>query len=134
MEKTVSRIPARYASTRLCGKLLMEVDNKPIIQWVWEAAKKSKLADEVIIAADSELILEKAQSFGARVEMTSKDHKSGSDRICEVAKRHDEYSFILNIQTFMAFFLWILRIYIGYSGWIIRFVVGNAGISTVFLL
>ena len=98
MEKTVIIIPARYASTRLCGKLLKEVNNKPIIQWVWEAAKKSKLADEVIIATDSELILEKAQSFGALVEMTSKDHKSGSDRICEVAKRHDEYNFILNMQ------------------------------------
>ncbi len=98
MKKTVIIIPARYSSTRLCGKLLMEVDNKPIIQWVWEAAKKSKMADEVIIATDSELILNKAKSFGAQVEMTSNEHKSGSDRICEVAKRHNEYDYILNMQ------------------------------------
>ena len=98
MKKTVIIIPARYSSTRLCGKLLMEVDSKPIIQWVWEAAKKSKLADEIIIATDSELIFNKAKDFGAKVEMTSVEHKSGSDRICEVAKRHSEYDYILNMQ------------------------------------
>lgn len=98
MKKTVIIIPARYSSTRLCGKLLMEVDSKPIIQWVWEAAKKSKLADEIIIATDSELIFNKAKDFGANVEMTSVEHKSGSDRICEVAKRHSEYNYILNMQ------------------------------------
>lgn len=98
MKKTVIIIPARYSSTRLCGKLLMEVDSKPIIQWVWEAAKKSKLADEIIIATDSELIFNKAKDFGANVEMTSVEHKSGSDRICEVAKRHGEYDYILNMQ------------------------------------
>ena len=76
----------------------MEVDSKPIIQWVWEAAKKSKLADEIIIATDSELIFNKAKDFGANVEMTSVEHKSGSDRICEVAKRHSEYDYILNMQ------------------------------------
>ena len=98
MKKTVIIIPARYSSTRLCGKLLKEVNSKPIIQWVWEAAKQSKLAQEVIIATDSELILNKAKEFGAKVEMTSTEHKSGSDRICEVAKRHDEYDYILNMQ------------------------------------
>lgn len=98
MKKTAVIIPARYSSTRLCGKLLMEVDSKPIIRWVWEAAKKSKLADEVIIATDSELIFNKAKDFGAKVEMTSVEHKSGSDRICEVAKRHSEYDYILNMQ------------------------------------
>lgn len=98
MKKTVIIIPARYSSTRLKGKLLMEADNKPIIQWVWEAAKKSKLADEVIIATDNELIYNKAKEFGAQVEMTSSEHKSGSDRICEVAKRRSEFDFILNMQ------------------------------------
>ena len=98
MNKTVIIIPARYSSTRLCGKLLKEVDNKPIIRWVWEAAKKSQLADEVIIATDSELIYDSAKKFGANVEMTSCEHKSGSDRICEVTKRHKEYDYILNMQ------------------------------------
>ena len=98
MKKTLIIIPARYSSTRLKGKLLMEAGSKPVIQWVWEAAKKSKLADEVIIATDSDLIMEKAKSFGAIAEMTSSEHKSGSDRICEVAKRHKEYDYILNMQ------------------------------------
>ncbi len=97
-KKTAIIIPARYGSTRLCGKLLLEVKNKPIIQWVFEIAKKSKMADEVIIATDSEEIFEKAKAFGALVEMTSKDHRCGSDRIQEVAKRHPEFEYILNLQ------------------------------------
>ena len=98
MKKTVIIIPARYSSTRLRGKLLMEVCARPVIQWVWEAAMKSKLASDVIIATDDELIFNKAKEFGAKVEMTSTEHKSGSDRICEVAKRHKEFDYILNMQ------------------------------------
>lgn len=98
MKKTVIIIPARYSSTRLRGKLLMEVCARPVIQWVWEAAMKSKLASDVIIATDDELIFNKAKEFGANVEMTSSEHKSGSDRICEVAKRHKEFDYILNMQ------------------------------------
>ena len=91
-------IPARYASTRLEGKPLIEVNGKPIIQWVWEKAKNVKRADRVIIATDDERILNKALSFGAEAEMTDKNHKSGSDRIYEVAKRHDEFDIIVNLQ------------------------------------
>ena len=91
-------IPARYASTRLEGKPLIEVDGKPIIQWVWEKAKQVKNADRVIIATDDERILNKALSFGAEAEMTDVKHKSGSDRIYEVVKRHHEFDIIVNLQ------------------------------------
>ncbi len=96
--QTAIIIPARLASTRLKNKLLLEVDSKPIIQWVYESAKKSKLASSVIIATDSEEIYNKATSFGADVEMTSKDHQSGSDRISEVVKRHPDFEYVLNMQ------------------------------------
>jgi len=91
-------IPARYASERLKGKLMIEVLEKPIIQWVWEIAKKSQLADEVIIATDNKEIFDAARAFGARVEMTSIDHKSGSDRICEVLTARPEFDYVVNLQ------------------------------------
>ncbi|MDD3238044.1 MAG: 3-deoxy-manno-octulosonate cytidylyltransferase [Candidatus Gastranaerophilales bacterium] len=98
MSKTAIIIPARYSSTRLNAKPLIEVEGKPIIQWVWERAKQVKSADMVIIATDSQEIFDKAQSFGADVEMTSDKHKSGSDRIKEVAERHKEIDYIINLQ------------------------------------
>lgn len=98
MKKTAIIIPARFASTRLPGKPLLKVLNKPIIQWVWEKAKMAKLADNVIIATDSELIYEVAKTFTDDVEMTSENHKSGSDRIAEVANRNPEFDYIVNLQ------------------------------------
>lgn len=98
MHKTAIIIPARYNSKRLRGKPLLVAGNKPIIQWVWEKAKEVKSADEVIIATDNEEIFNVAKSFGANVEMTSENHKCGSDRIVEVANRHPEFSYIINLQ------------------------------------
>jgi len=98
MGKTAIIIPARYASSRLEGKPLIEVNSKPIIQWVWERAKSVKSADSVIIATDDQRIFDCALGFGADVEMTSTEHKCGSDRICEVAKRHEDFDIIVNLQ------------------------------------
>ncbi len=96
--QTAIIIPARYDSTRLKGKPLIEVKDKPIIQWVWEKAVMANLADRVIIATDNQQILETAESFGAEAEMTMDTHTSGSDRIAEVVQNHPEISFIVNLQ------------------------------------
>lgn len=77
-------IPARFGSTRLPGKPLMRIGAKPMLQWVHEAALASGAA-EVIIATDDERIMEAASGWGARVQMTSLTHVSGTDRIAEVA-------------------------------------------------
>lgn len=98
MSKTAIIIPSRYASTRLHAKPLIEVGGKPIIQWVYEKASAAKLADEVIIATDHEAIYNCAKSFGGKAEMTSVEHKSGSDRIAEVAKKYEEFEYIINLQ------------------------------------
>lgn len=98
MGKTAIIIPARYGSSRLEGKPLIKVEGKPIIQWVYEKAKQSKLADMIIVATDDERIFDAVKSFGGEVEMTSTEHKCGSDRIKEVAMRHPEISFIVNLQ------------------------------------
>ena len=91
-------IPARYNSSRLNGKPLLEVNDKPIIQYVYERALKVKNIDIVVVATDDERIYKKCIEFGANVEMTDDTHQSGSDRIGEVAKRHSDYEYIINLQ------------------------------------
>ncbi|MGN0031127.1 MAG: 3-deoxy-manno-octulosonate cytidylyltransferase [Candidatus Gastranaerophilaceae bacterium] len=98
MGKTAIIIPARYGSSRLEGKPLIKVMGKSVIQWVYEKAKQSVLADVVIVATDDERIFNEVKSFGGEVEMTSVNHKCGSDRIMEVVSRHLEISYICNLQ------------------------------------
>ena len=98
MKNTAIIIPARYGSTRLPAKPLLKVKDKPIIQYVYEAAKKSKLQNGVIVATDDIRIKEAVEKFGGKCEMTDKNHKCGSDRIAEVLNRHPEYDYILNLQ------------------------------------
>lgn len=95
--KTLGVIPARWASTRFPGKILAPLAGKPIIQHVWEQAKKSKLLNDVVIACDEDHVLKVLQSFGAKAVMTDKNHPSGSDRIREVLKNHDA-DIVVNIQ------------------------------------
>ena len=97
-KQTAIIIPARYGSSRLEGKPLLKANDKPIIQWVWEKASKCPLVDRVIVATDDERIFYACKDFGAEVEMTSTEHKSGSDRIAEVASRHPEIGYIINLQ------------------------------------
>ena len=98
MNKTAIIIPARYGSSRLEGKPLIEVGGKPVIQWVYEKAMQSNLVDIIIVATDDERIFNAVKAFGGNVEMTSTEHKCGSDRIKEVVMRHPEISYIVNLQ------------------------------------
>jgi 3-deoxy-manno-octulosonate cytidylyltransferase (CMP-KDO synthetase) len=93
-------IPARYASTRLPGKPLAPLRGKPMLQWVHEAAVTSG-AEEIIIATDDERILEAAAAFGARAQLTSLTHVSGTDRIAEVALQAgwDDRDVVVNLQS-----------------------------------
>lgn len=77
-------IPARYASSRLPGKPLQDIAGKPMVQHVWEQAKKSA-ASRVVIATDDARIVEACQAFGAEVLLTDAGHNSGTDRLAEVA-------------------------------------------------
>ena len=91
-------IPARYGSTRFEGKVLADIHGKPMIQWVWEAARKAKILDEVIVACDDSRIEEAVKSFGGNVVLTSKEHLSGTDRICEVVNPL-EVKVVVNLQS-----------------------------------
>ena len=98
MTETAIIIPARYGSSRLEGKPLIKVEEKPVIQWVYEKAAKAKLADMIIVATDDKRIYDAVVAFGGVAEMTSVNHKCGSDRIREVVDRHPEISYIVNLQ------------------------------------
>ncbi|MCL5022964.1 MAG: 3-deoxy-manno-octulosonate cytidylyltransferase [Nitrospirae bacterium] len=78
-------IPARYDSTRFPGKPLALLRGKTVIQHVYENSRGARLAEDVIVATDSETIFEKVLSFGGKAVMTARDHASGTDRIAEVA-------------------------------------------------
>ncbi|MFO7285572.1 MAG: 3-deoxy-manno-octulosonate cytidylyltransferase [Gammaproteobacteria bacterium] len=92
-------IPARYASTRLPGKPLADIGGRPMIAWVHDRARASGAA-EVIVATDDERVAAAARAAGARVEITSSDHASGTDRIAEVAHRlgWPDERIVVNVQ------------------------------------
>ncbi len=95
--RTIGVIPARMASTRFPGKVLANLGGKPMIQWVWEKAKKSQSLDDVLIACDHADVLNAAKAFGAKAIMTDPAHPSGSDRIAE-AVSNVACDIIVNIQ------------------------------------
>lgn len=91
-------IPARAASTRLPGKMLLCETGKSLIQHTYEAALQSELADKVIVGTDSEQILENVHGFGGEGCLTSSAHLSGTDRVAEVARQYPEFELIVNLQ------------------------------------
>ena len=92
-------IPARYGSTRLPAKPLREIAGKPLVQHVYECAKRSR-ADQVIIATDDDRIRRAAERFGAQVCMTKASHATGSDRLAEViaSEKIADDTVVVNLQ------------------------------------
>lgn len=98
MSEATAIIPARWASTRFPGKPLVKLRGKPLLQHVWERAKRAKSVDRVIVATDDMRIAEAAFDFGAEVALTSPKHPTGTDRLAEVAKKLKSSPIILNVQ------------------------------------
>ncbi len=94
--RTAAIIPARFASTRFPGKVLAQLCGKPMIQWVYAKAASS-IADEVLVATDNQEVLEAVEAFGGNAVLTSSEHPSGTDRVCEAAREMD-CDIIINIQ------------------------------------
>jgi 3-deoxy-manno-octulosonate cytidylyltransferase (CMP-KDO synthetase) len=92
-------IPARYGSTRLPGKPLLDIHGKPMVRHVWEQAQLSSAA-RVVIATDDERIFDAARTFGAEVLMTSPTHPSGTDRLQQVvtALGFEDEHIVVNVQ------------------------------------
>lgn len=98
MSEVTAIIPARWASTRFPGKPLVKLRGKPLLQHVWERARRAKLVDRVIVATDDMRIAEAAFDFGAEIALTSPEHPTGTDRLAEVAAELKSAPIILNVQ------------------------------------
>ncbi len=100
--KVVAIVPARYESTRLPGKPLALIDGKPMIQHVYERARRVALVEGVLVATDDARIAAAVRGFGGEAVMTRADHPSGTDRIAEVAANLDA-EVIVNVQGDLPF-------------------------------
>jgi len=96
--KILAVIPARYASTRLPGKPLVSIAGKPMIERVWERARRSSRVSQVIVATDDERIAKAVKSFGGEAALTRADHRSGTERVAEVAATHPDAEIVVNVQ------------------------------------
>ena len=90
-------IPARYASTRLPGKPLVSLAGKPMIQHVYERAKRAQTVHRVVVATDDDRIVEAVRGFGGEAVMTRADHRTGTERVAEVAA-HEAGDVFVNVQ------------------------------------
>ncbi|HEX6125522.1 MAG TPA: 3-deoxy-manno-octulosonate cytidylyltransferase [Pyrinomonadaceae bacterium] len=97
-QNVIAIVPARYESVRLPGKLLLPVAGKPLILHTLERAKQAKTVSRVIVATDDKRILDVVLAAGEEGVMTSSDHRSGTDRIAEVAQTLPDNSVIVNVQ------------------------------------
>ena len=100
--KILGIIPARYNSTRFPGKPLVNINGKPMIEYVWTGVHGTNLVDRILVATEDKRIMEAVASFGGDAVMTSKLHKSGTDRCGEAIQKLGEdienYDVIINIQ------------------------------------
>jgi 3-deoxy-manno-octulosonate cytidylyltransferase (CMP-KDO synthetase) len=97
VNKVVAIIPARYGSTRLPGKALLDIGGKFLIQRVYERACGASMVEKIVVATDDQRIFDAVNAFGGEAVMTSPDHRSGTDRVAEAA-RITGGEVIVNIQ------------------------------------
>ncbi|MBN1917527.1 MAG: 3-deoxy-manno-octulosonate cytidylyltransferase [Verrucomicrobia bacterium] len=97
MARIIGIIPARYAATRLPGKMLLDIAGKPLIMHTYERARAAKLLDRVLVATDDTRILEAVTAAGGEAVMTAGAHRCGSDRVAEAAKAMD-CDIVVNVQ------------------------------------
>ncbi|HAI75078.1 MAG TPA: 3-deoxy-manno-octulosonate cytidylyltransferase [Microscillaceae bacterium] len=99
MPKILGVIPARYNSSRLPGKALIDIGGKSMIQRVYEQALKAQKVDAVVVATDDQRIASHVESFGGQVVLTRADHLNGTTRCAEVAeKMQHDFQVAINIQ------------------------------------
>ena len=90
-------IPSRYASSRLPGKPLVSLGGKPMVQRVYERAKQAQTVARVVVATDDQRIVDAVRAIGGEVRMTRSDHRTGTERIAEVAA-HEPGDIFVNVQ------------------------------------
>jgi len=98
MSKALGIIPARWNSSRFPGKPLHLIAGKPLLKHVWERCIRAKNLDLIVIATDDMRIASAAFEWGAEVALTSPKHRSGTNRIAEVARKTKQFAYVTNIQ------------------------------------
>ncbi len=96
--RCIAVIPARWNSTRFKGKVLADIDGKPMIQHVWERVKRAHSIDDIIVAVDKEKVFKVVTAFGGKAVYTSPEQPSGSDRLAEAVNSIDA-DIIVNVQA-----------------------------------
>ena len=97
-DSTIAIIPARYQSTRLPGKPVIEIQGKTLIEHVYRQVQKSESVERILVATDDERILKAVERFGGNVMMTRIDHQSGTDRLAEAAATLPPDALVVNVQ------------------------------------
>ena len=97
-QKVTAVIPARMGSRRFSGKVLYPYLGKPLLFYVWDEVRRAKTIDRLLIATDQAEVARAAESFGAEVVMTSKRHRTGTDRVAEAVKKTGG-DIVVNIQA-----------------------------------
>ena len=95
--KIIAMLPARYSATRFPGKLMQDLDGKPVIVRTFAATMATGLFDEVYVVSDSDIIRDAIEAEGGKVIMSKKEHESGSDRIAEAVEDLD-IDIVVNVQ------------------------------------
>jgi 3-deoxy-manno-octulosonate cytidylyltransferase (CMP-KDO synthetase) len=90
-------IPARFGSSRLPGKPLLEINGLPLVMWVYRCAKKARCFDKIVVATDDRRIVDAVERHGGIAAMTSANHTRGTDRVFEAAKK-EKCGYIVNLQ------------------------------------
>jgi 3-deoxy-manno-octulosonate cytidylyltransferase (CMP-KDO synthetase) len=96
--KTLAVIPARYASTRFPGKPLVALAGKPMIERVWERVRQAESLSGIVIATDDERICNAVKAFGGEAVLTRSDHRSGTERVAEVAAMRKDVEIFVDVQ------------------------------------
>ncbi len=93
-------IPARLASSRLPRKPLTSIAGRPLVEWVWRRVRAAGAVSELVVAVDDPEVERAVGQFGGRAVVTRKDHRSGTDRVAEVALRpeFEQFGWIVNVQ------------------------------------
>ncbi|WP_452222806.1 3-deoxy-manno-octulosonate cytidylyltransferase [Lacinutrix chionoecetis] len=95
--KIIAMIPARYSASRFPGKLMQDLEGKPVITRTYEATLATQLFDDVIVVTDSDIIYNEINAIGGKAMMSKKEHECGSDRIAEAVEFMD-VDIVVNVQ------------------------------------
>ena len=95
--KIIAMIPARYSASRFPGKLMQDLEGKPVITRTYEATVATQLFDDVVVVTDSDIIYNEISTIGGHIVMSKKEHECGSDRIAEAVEFMD-VDIVVNVQ------------------------------------